>query len=244
MEIDALSVTTQRKLWQFVMKHAKKPKKKKPKKSTTFSPEKVEETTSPEKSAAAKEEDDFGDFGDFEEDDPEVSLSDSADVSNAWDTIHAAANSNSNSNLTATNAANAAAADDAWDLARSEAQKRNKMELEKKAREAKILADAESLSEKRLKEAKDLADRALAAKKKDAHHLAELKRTEKLRLEGEADAARKKARKEREGVQQVVDFDEQRVLVSQYEYHDTNNNNAGSGDGGGGGASPSSDFGF
>eukprot|EP00814_Leptocylindrus_danicus_P010120 CAMPEP_0116031294 /NCGR_PEP_ID=MMETSP0321-20121206/17419_1 /TAXON_ID=163516 /ORGANISM="Leptocylindrus danicus var. danicus, Strain B650" /LENGTH=740 /DNA_ID=CAMNT_0003506373 /DNA_START=49 /DNA_END=2272 /DNA_ORIENTATION=+ len=253
LEIDALSVTTQRKLWQFVMKHVKKPKKKKPKTpkpapAAKLAPEPTPPEPKEDAAMTTHTEDDFGDFGDFgdgnddEEDDQMIS---EAPMASAWNAMAAPTALPSQDFDPNTGAAQD---NDAWDLARSEAQKRNKMELEKKEREAKLLADAELNSEKRLTEAKMVADQALAEKLADRKRLEDIKLQEEEKLQKEAHAAREKARREREAVQQVVDLDAQRMLMSQYEYGSSSGGGGGavdsSGDGNHGGASPSSDFGF
>ena len=139
--------------------------------------------------------------------------------------------------------------DDAWDMARTQAEKSRRQALEAQEREAKAIAQANALSEQRLSEAKAHAEDLQAQQAAEAAEAARLKQLEEEKRSEASRLAREAAKKERQEVKQEVNLDEQREIMRQYEAAFSSSTNSGLGGNGGtdsdaGGASPSSEYGF
>lgn len=126
--------------------------------------------------------------------------------------------------------------DDDWGAAREQAKVSKEKDAERKAREAKLRAEAEQAKNQRLADAAARGEEVRAQREEEAANEARLREQKAKEAEEKKQAARDAAKAELEDVQQTVDMDEQRNMMKKFE----NNYIGDEADG----ASPSSDFGF
>lgn len=127
--------------------------------------------------------------------------------------------------------------DDAWGAAREDAAARKAREDARKAREEKILADAELAKSQRLADAAARGEEIRAAKLEEEGEKARLEEQHKKDTADAISAAREQHRAQVQNLEQTVYLDRDRDIMKQYEQSLLEQEN-------GGGASPSSDFGF
>jgi hypothetical protein len=130
----------------------------------------------------------------------------------------------------------AALDDDAWAAARKSAEETKAFENQRKAREAKMKAEAEEAKKQRLKDAAQRGEEIRAQRQEEEAREAALREQKEREAEEARQAAREAARAQVNAVEQTVDLDAQRDIMAQYEQSFLDKDM--------GSASPSSDFGF
>jgi len=126
--------------------------------------------------------------------------------------------------------------DDDWGAAREQAEVAKARDAERKAREEKMRAEAESAKNQRLVDAAARGEEVRAQREEEAANEALLREQKEKEAKDKKKDAREAARVELQAVEQTVDMDAQRDIMKKFE----NNYMGDEADG----ASPSSDFGF
>mmetsp|Transcript_23713 Transcript_23713/g.35875 ORF Transcript_23713/g.35875 Transcript_23713/m.35875 type:complete len:1380 (+) Transcript_23713:62-4201(+) len=126
--------------------------------------------------------------------------------------------------------------EDDWGAAREQAKVSKEKDAERKAREAKLRAEAEQAKNQRLADAAARGEEVRAQREEEAAIEARLREQKEKKAEEKKKAARDAAKAELEDVKQTIYMDEQRDIMQQFENKYIGDEAEG--------ASPSSDFGF
>mmetsp|Transcript_7110 Transcript_7110/g.13449 ORF Transcript_7110/g.13449 Transcript_7110/m.13449 type:complete len:1377 (+) Transcript_7110:406-4536(+) len=257
LEIDLLPTSTQRKLLNFVNKNKPKAKKgKKPttkKKSSTPTPAPVSKPSLAPKQKA-KSNDSFFAFGtnedDSDSDEDEAVLqkhNDSKGFHINEDAVMededeenddiVAAKWNISKPVEADTNNEEDDEDDAWEAARGASAAQKAFDMERQAREQKILQEAEEAKQKALEETKERGKKLQEERKAKEAEEARLRKQKEKEERERAQKAREQALENLKEIKPTVDLEGQRDFMKDYEQSFYDKDFAG-------GASPSSDFGF
>lgn len=127
--------------------------------------------------------------------------------------------------------------DDAWEAARGASAAQKAFDMERQAREQKILQEAEEAKQKALQETKERGKKLQEEKKAKEAEEARLREQKEKEERELAQKAREQALENLKEIKPTVDLEGQRDFMKDYEQSFYDKDFAG-------GASPSSDFGF
>lgn len=255
LEIDLLPTSTQRKLLNFVNKNkpkAKKGKKSAKKKSPTPTPASVSKP-SPAPKQKAKSNESFFAFGTNDDDsdsEDEAVVQKNKDSKSFHINEDAvmededeendgalAAKWNISKPIVADTNNEEEDEDDAWEAARGASAAQKAFDMERQAREQKILQEAEEAKQKALQETKERGKKLQEEKKAKEAEEARLREQKEKEERELAQKAREQALENLKEIKPTVDLEGQRDFMKDYEQSFYDKDFAG-------GASPSSDFGF